>query len=138
FLLAMHVAGMRSDEPKPSGRVEYRSMRSVPPECLNGMMSSGFEDNKCLPPLLNHIVVSSASSTIRRHLRALKKNASRETYFAVEFYNVEFTDKGTIYENQLRVLPQNYTIHTIIVEPKQDYSHGAPKLKVTLVEEVET
>ncbi|KAF4654502.1 hypothetical protein FOL47_009930 [Perkinsus chesapeaki] len=109
LLLAIRTAGMENGVHEASARAVHGKMNPIPPECLSGMMSPGFQN----------------------------KNVTEETYYLVELYMVDFGDNGTTYENQLRVLPQNYTIHTIIVEPMQDYSHGAPKLKVTLVEDVE-
>ncbi|KAF4749982.1 hypothetical protein FOZ63_033434, partial [Perkinsus olseni] len=52
----------------------------------------------------------------------------------VELYHVTFSEEGATYENQLRVGPQDYLIHTVIEEPRQDQSADLPQFTVRTVE----
>ncbi|KAF4717720.1 hypothetical protein FOZ63_031246 [Perkinsus olseni] len=81
------------------------------------------------------MVVSAATSNITEELRRQKREVSDETYYTVELYNVTYLKNGATHENQLRVLPQNYTIHTVIDEPNQNQSAGAPQLTVRVVDD---
>ncbi|KAF4673909.1 hypothetical protein FOL47_009940 [Perkinsus chesapeaki] len=89
-----------------------------------------------MPPLQNQMVVVAAAQTIRQMLKNLGKDVTSITYFTVELYHVSYSDAGATYENQLRAMPQNYTVHTVIDEPKQDYSSEKPQLTVRIAEKL--
>ncbi|KAF4688195.1 hypothetical protein FOZ60_002999 [Perkinsus olseni] len=93
--------------------VQSSKLEPVPGDCINGFLHPGFDAVKCLPVFLNHMVVSAAAPNITEELRRQKREVSDETYYTVELYNVTYLKNGATHENHLRVLPQNYTIHTL-------------------------
>ncbi|KAF4688194.1 hypothetical protein FOZ60_002998 [Perkinsus olseni] len=116
-------------------RVQSNKLEPVPDDCINGFLDPGFNAVECLPVFMNHMVVSVATPNITEELRRQKRDVSDETYYSIELYNVTELKNGATHENQLRVLPQNYTIHTVIDEPNQNQSAGAPQLTVRVVDD---
>ncbi|KAF4712761.1 hypothetical protein FOZ63_009523 [Perkinsus olseni] len=116
-------------------RVQSNKLEPIPDDCINGFLDPGFNAVECLPVFMNHMVVSVATPNITEELRRQKRDVSDETYYSIELYNVTELKNGATHENQLRVLPQNYTIHTVIDEPNQNQSAGAPQLTVRVVDD---
>ncbi|KAF4673908.1 hypothetical protein FOL47_009939 [Perkinsus chesapeaki] len=82
------------------------------------------------------MVIAAATPTINEKLKKLGKGISVDSYYTVELYHVKFSDAGATHKNQLRVMPQNYTVYTVIDEPGQDYSSDGPQFSVRVVEEL--
>ncbi|KAF4689248.1 hypothetical protein FOZ60_001944 [Perkinsus olseni] len=114
---------------------ESRQRRShpIPPQCLNGAMDPVSLSEECIPPFLNHMLVNAATPRMREELRRLKLNVSRiHLLREVYSYSVDFSDKGVTFKNKLLVLPQNYSIDTVIDEPYQNQSDDAPQFDVRI------
>ncbi|KAF4682063.1 hypothetical protein FOZ60_011193 [Perkinsus olseni] len=135
--LGVAVVGMVVDDvPGAPGGFDSDKLKPIPSTCLEGFLSPAFDTNECLPVLWNQMVVSAATSKLNEELRRLKRDVSDETYYTVELYNVVVTDKSATHMSQLRVLPQDYKIHTVITEPQQDQSADAPEFSVRVVHDV--
>ncbi|KAF4673905.1 hypothetical protein FOL47_009936 [Perkinsus chesapeaki] len=91
-----------------------------------------------MPPLLNQMVIVAATPKISDALKRLGKRVTSETYYTVDLYRVDVTDLVATYKNKLRVMPQNYTIYSVINEPNQNYSAEQPQLSVRIVDNLVT
>ncbi|KAF4651141.1 hypothetical protein FOL46_000522, partial [Perkinsus olseni] len=124
-----HIAGGH-------GRFLSSAMQPILGECLEDFDEAASETENCIPIFWNHMVVSAATPQITQELRRLRRDVSGETYYTVERYNVVSSEKGAVDENQLRVLPQDYVIHTVIDQPNQNRSSYTPQLTVHIVDDI--
>ncbi|KAF4682061.1 hypothetical protein FOZ60_011191 [Perkinsus olseni] len=135
--LGVAVVGMVVDDvPGAPGGFDSDKLKPIPSTCLDRFLSPAFDVNECLPVLWNQMVVSAATSKLNEELKRLKRDVSDETYYTVELYNVVVRDKSATHVSQLRVLPQDYKIYTVITEPQQDQSADAPEFSVRVVGDV--
>ncbi|KAF4682054.1 hypothetical protein FOZ63_032043 [Perkinsus olseni] len=86
-------------------RLQGSDLEPIPDICINGFRDPKFDEVKCLPVFLNHMVVSAATSDITEELRRLKGDVSDETYYAVELYDVTHLDDGKL---NVRVIDDGY------------------------------
>ncbi|KAF4692436.1 hypothetical protein FOZ60_013391 [Perkinsus olseni] len=109
------------------------ALHPIPLQCLENDIDDPVSfSEECIPPFLNHMLVNAATPRMRDELRRLKLNVSEYTYFEVYSYSVDFSDKGVTFTNELLVLPQYYSIDTVIDEPYQNQSDDAPQFSVRI------
>ncbi|KAF4679102.1 hypothetical protein FOZ60_015488 [Perkinsus olseni] len=132
YLLPAAVLGLPDNAGGTLRKVGNGALHPIPPQCLNGAMDPVSLSEECIPPFLNHMLVNAATPRMREELRRLKLNVSEYTYFEVYSYSVDFSDKGVTFKNKLLVLPQNYSIDTVIDEPYQNQSDDAPQFDVRI------
>ncbi|KAF4757972.1 hypothetical protein FOZ63_010329, partial [Perkinsus olseni] len=134
--LAVPIVGLVVSDVSGAPGFDSDELKPIPSTCLGGFLSPAFDAKACLPVFWNHMVVSAATSKLNEELRRLKRDVSDNTYYTVELYNVIVIGKGATHMNQLRVLPQDYTIYTVINEPQQDESADAPEFSVRVIDDV--
>ncbi|KAF4687547.1 hypothetical protein FOZ60_003818 [Perkinsus olseni] len=109
------------------------ALHPIPLQCLENDIDDPVSfSEECIPPFLNRMLVQAATSRMKDELRRMKLHVSDNTYFEVYSYRVNFSDKGVTFTNKLLVLPQYYSIDTVIDEPYQNQSDDAPQFSVRI------